>query len=737
MYKFLFIVKISEGGQTMVKFKKALCLLLTFLFVFSACMVYLPSIASARTIKKPKIVLTTSMKTQYSVGDKVIFQVKCPNYTGKVQYRAILWDGTRKVQKELWPNIRGYYYNKSYKGTQAFRAGWANLTEGVYSITILVKRAGVKVSYDSYVKITFKINPKGLALNKDGMTYGSQDSKTPLNFTGDINITANNVTLKNINVNGTVIINPGKDGAAYLENVKASTVKVLSGGKNSIHLDNTVVKILSVDNVNVDSPVRVETTGTTTIDTTTAASYVIFDEVTGSLGTINITKSEYGDTIVEFRGNFDQKITVDDSAKLVSAAGTSISNIEIAPTNNNAKVELSGLFDNVDINKETSLLIDDNSSITGKLTVADSADITASKTAVINQTEIAPDNKDDKIELSGTFGNVQLTKPAELAVDKDTTIDTVKVIEGVTAVLTVGENAEVKTLENNGSTQLSGEGTVTNTTGTGTTTGSTQGGSIPIIIFPGGGGIVIPTYDANTALNTELNSIITAANGYDLTKTVFGSISSLPANGQNNTINLNVNSLYSNYNVEGIFNLTRNRIISHGMITNTKDQNSLKLISDLLNNIKIDANGVSNTAASYLAGKTTSKPKLSAFLGNPNETTYNAVYDALTNPVTKDQYDTYSEAAAMLQMLIPGKDVTLSNVSIQGLTVDSVTINNNTIYSTIDKTITLDEIKTALGVATTAPNLGSMPIKNLSSIKVVMKDSSNNLYNYTINYNFN
>lgn len=103
----------------------------------------------------PKLQMITPAAGEYHLGDKVSFTVASPNYKGKVEYRVILYNGTTKKTSELWPTMQEYYYkNWQPSGNYNFTINWpvAGMEAGAYSLTVLVRRVGAKVPYDSFVK---------------------------------------------------------------------------------------------------------------------------------------------------------------------------------------------------------------------------------------------------------------------------------------------------------------------------------------------------------------------------------------------------------------------------------------------------------------------------------------------------------------------------------------------------------------------------------------------------------
>lgn len=104
----------------------------------------------------PSLRMITPPKTSYSSLDRISFVVSAPNYGNKVEYRVILYNGTTKKTSELWNTpATGYYYrNWQPAGTYNFQIHWPakGMAPGAYSITVLVRKAGSKTPYDSYVK---------------------------------------------------------------------------------------------------------------------------------------------------------------------------------------------------------------------------------------------------------------------------------------------------------------------------------------------------------------------------------------------------------------------------------------------------------------------------------------------------------------------------------------------------------------------------------------------------------
>lgn len=356
-------------------------LALTFLFATSNLV---PVMAKTKKqIIVPKVVIVNQPKAEYTVGDRVIVKFSSPNYAGVVQYRAFLWSTTtKKFVQEIYKNYPGFYYKPVCTGKSVFTIDvFYPQQPGKYYIGILVKPKGAK-TYSSYVYTkVFTVKPKSpvstLTLDKEGTVYGEENKTKLMNIDKDVYIKADNITLKNANVNGTVYIDPGKDGSTILDNVTAKSLKVLSGGINSIHLNDVIADTLTVSS---DNKTRVETSGTTKIGNTIVTSYTIFDANGVSLGTIRVTKGEGGAYTVELNGKFAEPVIVETGASIIAGKDTVVSSLQIATQNSSDAVSLQGHFDSVKVEKKADLHLESGTQI-GLLTINDDVKINAEKTA--------------------------------------------------------------------------------------------------------------------------------------------------------------------------------------------------------------------------------------------------------------------------------------------------------------------------------------------------------------------
>ncbi|NOU95154.1 hypothetical protein GC093_18265 [Paenibacillus sp. LMG 31456] len=137
-------------------------------------------------------------------------------------------------------------------------------------------------------------------------------------------------------INGTLTLDPGKDGEISLQNVEAANIVVASGSENSIKFQKTKVKTLKVAANGQTSQVRILSLLGTEITNTDVQSQVILESGAGSLGNINIGSGASGKGI-ELRGTITGNVYVNAAGatitiaapKELNAAATSIASLEL------------------------------------------------------------------------------------------------------------------------------------------------------------------------------------------------------------------------------------------------------------------------------------------------------------------------------------------------------------------------------------------------------------------------
>lgn len=394
----------------MTQKKKILSKILAYIFTYMMLLNSISVQAAEKQAVIPKVDYVTAPVLEYTAGDIVNFDLNAPNYGGRVQYRVVLWDDNKKEARDLWATGDRYYANWMPYGNNNFNLHFRIDEPGSYRITVYVKRAGIPNSNaalkgyncDSYMESkAFVVKAKAITFDKDGQTYGSNDVNKLEAYMNDISITAKNATfnnarmegnltitgdravIRNVNIIGKLVVDPGKDGSCTLDNVTAKDIEVLSGGQNSIHIINSSADSM---NVNSQSTVRIEVDGDTEIVSTTASGYVIFDRKNGTYGTITITKDEKGETVVEFRGDIKDRVEVETAATIKTGEDSSIANLVINTKNDTDIVKLEGQYDKVDISSKAKLEVAVDTRIEN-IVANNDAEISLDKTASVTNVD--------------------------------------------------------------------------------------------------------------------------------------------------------------------------------------------------------------------------------------------------------------------------------------------------------------------------------------------------------------
>lgn len=671
----------------MKRVKKILGVSLAALITALTCFSYAP-VRAAVTAKVPQVQFVNTPSTEYAIGDRVRFDISAPNYGGKVEYRVVLWNDTTKTYSDLWNAGNGYksrYYTKWQPwGNNVFTLGWVINEPGAYRITVYAKRVGVAnsraalkgMNCDSYKEsVAFVVKPTLSNLNKDGQTYGSKDATKPLEIkenmsitaknvtlnntkiTGNLTITGDNAVLNNVTVTGTIILNPGKEGSATLNKVVAKRVDVLSGGTNSIHIKDTKVDEL---NANSKDTVRIETDGDTQILSATATGYIIFDKKSGTYGEIVITKSETGETVVEFRGVITDKVVVESSATIKTTGSSSVENLVVAP-----------------------------------------------------------ENKDTKVVLQGSFNNVSVDKTATVELTTGTTAKNVEV--KATATVTVNQGATVTTLDtNNNQVVVTNNGTV-----------QTQENT----------GYVPPTEtivtNENAAFNAVINDAIAKMKQFNLINGIMGQTAAVPASGTNTTVDLKVNTAAATASLSTILKGIVSQINTNGKLTeaDTRELQMFAALNNLLSGTSVNGTTLKEKLEQEL--RANGNIATADFVKNMDITTYNALYTKLNADPTKDYYPL---VASIVDSIIP-YGTNLTEVKVNGLTLQSVSVNNSIsktstpIYNVTanDLSIGKAELQTVLGLGSET-SLSGVKLNYFVpySFTLTFKGTSGTIYTYTI-----
>lgn len=238
-----------------------------------------------------------------------------------------------------------------------------------------------------------EVYPDSVTLTGEKITF--QNAKV----LKSIYVQGNNCVLDNITISGTLFLDPGKEGTVTLNNVTAKRIVVLSGGKNSIHINNSEADNLVVSS---DSETRIEATGTTQIGNTTVTTYAILDANGGKLGEVVVTGNPGEEPIVELRGTFDEPVVVHGEATVRAGAGANISELQIDPDSSNQQVTLQGSFNSVVVNGEAKVNLDSDAKVR-KLTTHEQTELNVEPGA---QVDIYDNGGNDNNVTSGGAGSI-------------------------------------------------------------------------------------------------------------------------------------------------------------------------------------------------------------------------------------------------------------------------------------------------------------------------------------------
>lgn len=155
--------------------------------------------------------------------------------------------------------------------------------------------------------------------NITGNAVVSKDSVElkDMKVTGNLYLEGNNPTVSNVEVSGTIFINPGEEGNAALSGVTADKIVVLSGANKSIHLNNVSCNILYILS---KTETRIALEGTANIKNVEIFSSAILDAKNKFNGTIVVLNNLYIKN-VEFLGEYSKTITVESDKDNVKLPG--------------------------------------------------------------------------------------------------------------------------------------------------------------------------------------------------------------------------------------------------------------------------------------------------------------------------------------------------------------------------------------------------------------------------------
>jgi hypothetical protein len=220
---------------------------------------------------------------------------------------------------------------------------------------------------------------KNYTITSNSATYGPTVGTTTVNGNVAVtNPTGSSLTLKNLNITGTLSINYGA-GNVVLENVTVNGVNVSNVGSNSLHIKgNTIITTLTVDDANNDAHIVVE-------------------------GNASVTTA-----VVKSGANIEVDQHATNAKPFV--------NINLAPEVSSSVIKLKGTFETVLVTKNAIVVMDAASAITNQIKVTAPLDFTVPKDVIVAKVNILPSSPTDLFKLSGDFDDVNVSAIANVQI---------------------------------------------------------------------------------------------------------------------------------------------------------------------------------------------------------------------------------------------------------------------------------------------------------------------------------
>ncbi|AHF08017.1 cell wall-binding repeat-containing protein [Desulfitobacterium metallireducens] len=215
-------------------------------------------------------------------------------------------------------------------------------------------------------------------LNDNGVVTGNNVTVNGLSTPYNLYIEGNNVTLKNVTVQGGIIINPGAQGEIRMDNVKAKSILVLSGGPDGIQIANSEIATLIVEST---SQVGVTVTTGTTIENTVASAQATLDASGGSFGKVVISKLAQTEPNIELQGTFDDQGVAVVEGVVTNTSPNRIPVLYVVSLNPEQKVELKGNYDQIVVVTPSNVTFNEGSAI--KMIANKDANLTVDSSIVL------------------------------------------------------------------------------------------------------------------------------------------------------------------------------------------------------------------------------------------------------------------------------------------------------------------------------------------------------------------
>lgn len=280
--------------------------------------------------------------------------------------------------------------------------------------------------------------PENAEINASG-AYGP--STGTASVSGNLKLSADGISLSNVNINGTLTVDPGDNGTVYLKNITADKIEVLSGALNSVHMDGVRADILDVSQ---DDTVRIVANNSTKIKATNMKSggeLETADGVQSTFGSVEISSAKD----VRLQGNLGtSEINVSGKGNVSINDNSSVGNIRLTAEGATLNLGTGAAAGSVDAaGSSASINFGQNSA-------ADAVNVSGSDARL---------NLGDGASVGAVTSSAQNTSVNVNGTDAF--VGNINVSEGASnAVVSVGENAKVETVNANAETTINGNGIV-------------------------------------------------------------------------------------------------------------------------------------------------------------------------------------------------------------------------------------------------------------------------------------
>lgn len=184
-----------------------------------------------------------------------------------------------------------------------------------------------------------------------------------------IYVKGNNDTLKNVNIKGTLFIDPGVNGKISLDNVTAAQIVVLSGAEAGIQLKDIKVDDLRIVNA---AKINIAPAGNSLISNTTVSSAAVIDATQGTWGSVRLARTISPESVVVLKGTFEHDVFITSAGILKADQNATVNKVIVMPQESGL-VTLDGPFKVVQIEQQAQVSLAATAKLNNLVTHANTA----------------------------------------------------------------------------------------------------------------------------------------------------------------------------------------------------------------------------------------------------------------------------------------------------------------------------------------------------------------------------